>query len=163
MAHALNWFLIFNYIGQTPEFDIRNMSKIQFFQEEDHQNIKYSKTKTRNICAQIFKDHQKDVDWINIIFCNDEYLLAINQAHLNHDYYTDIITFDYNPERVTSDIFISTDRVTENAIKVGVLPVVELYRVMFHGCIHLCGFGDKTEAEKKIMREKEDYYLSLIL
>ena len=101
---------------------------------------------------------------INYIFCSDDYLLTINQEHLNHDYYTDIITFDLSEKEnnIESDIFISIDRVKENAKNNHVKFHIELYRVLIHGVLHLLGFNDKNEEEKLIMREKEDACLSLL-
>ena len=99
---------------------------------------------------------------ISIIFTSDDYLLKINQDHLNHDYYTDIITFDYVENQVVSgDLFISLDRVNDNADSLNVSSEHELNRVMVHGVLHLCGYGDKTKEEKLLMRKKEDFYLSL--
>lgn len=97
---------------------------------------------------------------ISVIFCSDKYLLEINKEYLNHDYYTDIVTFNYVKDSIISgDLFISIDRVRENAETFSSKFVVELYRVVFHGVLHLIGYKDKTEAEQKQMRNKEDYYL----
>lgn len=99
---------------------------------------------------------------INIIFCSDTYLLDINLKYLGHDYFTDIITFDYCEEDVLSgDLFISIDSVRENALTYKVDFLDELYRVMVHGILHLIGYKDKSEEEQAQMRAKEDYYLSL--
>ena len=97
---------------------------------------------------------------ISIIFCSDEHLLKINQEHLDHDYYTDIITFQYRDEPVSGDLFISIDRVIENARDFGVDFKDELHRVMVHGVLHLCGYKDKSDHDEKLMREKEDFYLA---
>lgn len=98
---------------------------------------------------------------INIIFCSDPYILDINIKFLNHSYYTDIITFDYCEDNVISgDLFISIDTVRDNASYYGSDFSEELYRVMVHGILHLVGFNDHTPEEQKIMREKENYYLS---
>ena len=100
---------------------------------------------------------------LSIIFCCDEYLLDINKKHLNHDFYTDIITFNYNVEKkLNGDLFVSVDRVKDNAILFNENFNVELFRVIIHGVLHLCGFNDKTIDEQKEMRSKENYYLSLI-
>jgi len=100
---------------------------------------------------------------IAVIFCSDSYLLSINKQHLNHDYYTDIITFSYVEEGVISgDLFISIDRVSENARKEQVSKTNELSRVIIHGLLHLCGYNDKEDDEIKVMREKEKEYLSMI-
>ena len=100
---------------------------------------------------------------LSIIFCCDEYLLDINKKHLNHDFYTDIITFNYNVEKkLNGDLFVSVDRVKDNAILFNENFNVELFRVIIHGVLHLCGFNDKTIDEQKEMRSKENYYLSLM-
>lgn len=100
---------------------------------------------------------------LNVIFCSDEHLKEINIKYLNHDYYTDIITFDYSEKSlINGDLFISADRIKENSSINKVKFIVELYRVIIHGVLHLCGFNDKTSAEKKKIREKEDHLLSLI-
>lgn len=99
---------------------------------------------------------------VNIIFCSDNYLLDVNVKYLHHDYFTDIITFDYCEGNVLSgDLFISIDSVRENASFFGVEFSDELNRVMVHGILHLIGYDDHTEEEQKVMRSKEDYYLSL--
>ncbi len=97
---------------------------------------------------------------ISIIFCSDDYLLEINKTHLNHNYYTDIITFNYNEDRqIEGDLFISIDRVKENALENGVEFMNELQRVMIHGVLHLCGQNDKTEEEQAEMTRKENLML----
>ncbi|WP_462253856.1 rRNA maturation RNase YbeY [Ekhidna sp.] len=114
--------------------------------------------------SEVIEKHQFKLLELNYIFCSDDYLLEINRQHLNHDYYTDIITFDNSEEEleIESDIFISVDRVKDNAEKRSLRMEIELHRVMIHGVLHLLGFGDKTESEKKLMREKEDTCLSLL-
>jgi rRNA maturation RNase YbeY len=98
---------------------------------------------------------------ITLIFCTDEELLAINKEHLAHDYYTDIITFNYNTDSLISgDLFISVDRVTDNAMQLGVSLEEELHRVCFHGVLHLLGYNDKTPNEIGAMRQKENFYLN---
>jgi probable rRNA maturation factor len=118
----------------------------------------------------IFKKHIKDLILkeskttgdLNFIYCSDYYLLNINKTHLNHDYYTDIITFDFSVQPVLSgDLFISIDRIKENAIINKVNFINEFYRVNFHGVLHLCGYMDKTNSEKRTMTKKENYYLNL--
>ena len=100
---------------------------------------------------------------LSIIFCSDEFLLEINKKHLNHDYYTDIVTFNYNvKKKLNGDLFISVDRVKDNASIFNENFNVELFRVIIHGVLHLCGFNDKTTNEQKEMRQKENHYLSLI-
>ena len=98
---------------------------------------------------------------ITLIFCTDEELLAINKEHLAHDYYTDIITFNYNNDSILSgDLFISVDRITDNAQHLGVSMEEELHRVCYHGVLHLVGYNDKTDDEIAVMRAKENFYLN---
>lgn len=124
----------------------------------------------------VFKGRQRNNRWlklaaeseirrlgdINIIFCSDNYILDINQRFLSHDYFTDIITFDYcERDFLNGDLFISVDSVRENAIEYKQDFETELARVMVHGILHLVGYNDHTKVEQKEMRSKEDYYLSL--
>ncbi|MCT4180332.1 rRNA maturation RNase YbeY [Elizabethkingia anophelis] len=107
----------------------------------------------------ILEEGKKPGD-INYILCDDEYLLEINRQYLNHDYYTDIITFDYCKGKIISgDIFLSLQRVLDNASMLETKQEEELNRVLAHGILHLCGYKDKTEEEQKTMRSKEDYYI----
>ena len=99
---------------------------------------------------------------LHYIFCTDEYLLKINQRFLKHDYYTDIITFDLSEtNKIYGEVYISVDRLKENAAKYNTSSSDELHRLLFHGAIHLCGYKDKTVKEKRVMTEKEDVYLKL--
>jgi len=98
---------------------------------------------------------------INVIFCSDDHLLDINQTYLDHDYYTDIVTFDYSAESILSgDLFISIDRVVENSAHFNESFLTELRRVCVHGVLHLCGFKDKSDEEARVMRSKERLYLN---
>lgn len=100
------------------------------------------------------------IDSLTYIFCSDEYLLDINMKYLGHDYYTDIITFPYKEgQHLESDMYISIDRVKENAEEYNELFDTELRRVMVHGLLHLIGYGDKTDGEIQTMRQKEEEYL----
>jgi rRNA maturation RNase YbeY len=100
---------------------------------------------------------------INIIFCSDNHLLEMNRTHLEHDYYTDIITFDFTYNNVISgDLYVSIDRIKDNAIKNSVTLENETYRVIIHGVMHLCGYKDKTKKDIEMMREKEAACLSKI-
>ena len=104
----------------------------------------------------------KRIGDISIIFCSDPYILDINIRYLHHDYFTDIITFDYTEgDRLSGDLFISLDTVRANAAEYGSDFETELNRVMVHGVLHLIGYDDHSSADKKLMREKEDYYRSL--
>ena len=99
---------------------------------------------------------------INVIFCSDNYILDVNMKYLQHDYFTDIITFDYCEGKVLSgDLFISVDSVRENSIEFGTNFEEELHRVIVHGLLHLIGYDDHTEEDKKVMRQKENYYLQM--
>ena len=101
---------------------------------------------------------------LSFVFSNDEYILTINQKFLKHDYYTDIITFDYNEHNcVSGDIIISVDRVHENALIHNVSFINELHRVIIHGVLHLLGFSDKSIKEKIKMRQLEDHYLEQLI
>ena len=123
-----------------------------------------------------FRDRRKTNEWlklaaeseirrignISIIFCSDNYVLDINQKYLRHDYFTDIITFDYcEGDRLSGDLFISVDSVRENSVEFGTEFKDELNRVIIHGLLHLVGYDDHTEKDIKLMRSKENYYLSL--
>ena len=104
----------------------------------------------------------KRVGDISIIFCSDNYILDVNVKYLQHDYFTDIITFDYcEGQKLSGDLFISIDSVRENARYYGSEFEDELNRVIVHGLLHLIGYDDHTEEDQKIMRSKEDYYLEL--
>lgn len=103
-----------------------------------------------------------EIGQLDYVFCNDDYLLKLNQEYLNHDEYTDIITFNYNEgNTINGDIFISVPRVSENASLYGVDIKDELLRVMAHGALHLVGYGDKTEEEIVVMRAKENKMIEL--
>jgi len=108
----------------------------------------------------------KSENWIlasvSYIFCSDAYLYKMNVEHLQHDTYTDVITFQYNEEFVEGDIFISVERTNDNAKSFGVTSSQELHRVMVHGLLHLMGYKDKAPADKKLMTEKENEYLELL-
>ncbi len=138
------------------------VSKIEIFYE-DIKALKLRKNHVKKyIKYLIIKEKQQNGD-ISLILCSDKYLLDINNKYLNHNYFTDIITFNYVEDSVISgDLFISIDRVKKNAKEYNVSWMEELYRVIFHGLLHLIGYNDKTGDEKKIMREKEDLYLDAV-
>ena len=113
---------------------------------------------------RLCRDEDKELIQLSYIFCSDEYLLGINKEYLDHDYFTDIITFPYKQgKEIESDIFISVDRVKENAAQFEVSFEAELLRVMAHGLLHLMGYGDKTEEEQKEMRMKENQAVDVYL
>lgn len=120
------------------------------------------KTKIKQWIKTITEKEKHKLGDINYVFCTDDELLEINQKHLNHNTYTDIITFDYTESKtINSDIFISIDRITENAKKFEVTFEDELHRVMIHGVLHLCGYKDKTKADADLMRKKENQALKV--
>ena len=133
-----------NFFEEDISFKLKNKSGLK-------QWIKDTAT------AEGFKTGQ-----LNYIFCSDSYLIEINRQYLNHDTYTDIVTFDNSEKEgvVNGDIFISVERVTENAAKFNAAFADELHRVIIHGVLHLLGYKDKSPADKKIMTLKEDYYLN---
>ncbi len=130
------------------------------------ENVKLPVIKKRKISGWIKNvalSYGKSTGEITYIFCNDEKILEINQQYLNHDYYTDIITFDYSEEGIISgDIFISLDTVRSNSQKYITDYQEELFRIIIHGILHLCGLTDGSETEKKIMRQAEDCALELL-
>jgi len=116
-----------------------------------------NETQYSNWISSVIKSENKDEGEINYIFCDDEYLLQINQQYLDHDYYTDIISFDYTiGNEINGDIFISIERVNDNAAEFNVSFLEEILRVLSHGVLHFCGYKDKTEEEEALMRNKED-------
>ena len=135
------------------------MSKVELFYE-DTQTLKLPKSLLKKYISLLINSEFKKVGEISIILCSDKYLLEINIEYLKHNYYTDIITFNYvEGNLISGDLFISIDRVKENSIVFKTDLIKELYRVIFHGILHLIGYNDKTEEEKRIMKTKEDLYL----
>lgn len=134
-------------------------SKVCFFFEEKVFSLQ-SRAELKAFIEILFKKEKKKLGSINYIFCSDKRLLEINQQFLRHDYYTDIITFDLSETDFTqAEIYISIDRVKDNAKTEGVSFKSELHRVIFHGALHLCGYKDKSRREALQMREKESFYL----
>lgn len=120
------------------------------------------KIKLKQFIKYIFALEGKELNTLDFIFCGDDHLLSMNRQFLQHDYFTDILTFDLsndNTKAISGEIYISTDRVKENAAIHNDTYISELKRVVFHGVLHLCGYLDKTEKEKLLMTEKENYYL----
>lgn len=132
-----------------------------YHHKEDVSFSPKNKLSLRKWITNAINNEGKKCGEISYIYCSDNYILELNKSSLNHDYYTDIITFDYVEEEIISgDLFISVDRVEDNAKTQGVSFEDELHRVMIHGVLHLCGYGDKSDQEEKQMRNKEDYYLN---
>jgi probable rRNA maturation factor len=139
------------------------MTKINF-RSGDRSFVFPNKTHLKSFIASIFKKEKKELGSINYIFCSDDMLLKINQDFLQHNYYTDIITFGLNEpgEPIEAEIYVSIDRVKDNANQQSVSYQNEMQRVLFHGALHLCGYKDKKKSEIIVMRQKEDQYLHLI-
>ncbi|MBL4652028.1 MAG: rRNA maturation RNase YbeY [Flavobacteriales bacterium] len=134
---------------------------IRFHCEDISYNLP-NKIATRNWLLQLIKNEGFKSNDINFIFTSDEYLLEVNKKYLKHDYYTDVITFDYSENGlIGGDIFLSLDRIKENAKTLKINKLNEINRVLAHGTLHLCGYRDKTKQDKEQMTAKEDYYLSL--
>jgi len=134
---------------------------VSFHSEQINFSIS-DETAVANWLQDVCVSEGKNLSEVSYIFCSDEYLLEMNRQYLNHDYYTDVITFDYcEADDVSADVFISVDRVSENAQNIGVSATDELHRVMVHGLLHLLGYHDKESADKEQMTAKEDFYLSL--
>jgi len=140
------------------------MPSIRFFNEGLRFSVPHPR-KTTSWIKDAIKREKRTLDELNFIFCSDEYLRSINLDYLKHDFYTDIITFDNSEEklRIAGDIFISIDRVKENAVELAIPFETELHRVIIHGVLHLVGYSDKSRNKKTLMRKKEDAYLSLRL
>ena len=132
------------------------------FNFEEVDEFSFQRRNIKNWIKSAAVNENKKVGEIQYIFCSDVYLLKINKKFLDHDYYTDIVTFDYDEKNIISgDIYISIDRVKENAKIFEVDFNNELLRVIIHGILHLIGYNDKSDIEKNIMRNKENYYLSI--
>jgi probable rRNA maturation factor len=133
---------------------------VQFFFLHDKHILK-DRTTLKTFLPTVFRQHKKQFSNLTYIFCSDDYLLAINKAQLQHDFYTDIITFDLSesPQNIIGEIYISTDRVRDNAATLGVSIKEELHRVIFHGALHLCGYKDKSARHQKAMRAAENQLL----
>ena len=122
-----------------------------------------NRVRLKKFIESIFKKEKKKIQSLNYVFCTDEELLEINRQYLNHDYYTDIVSFELSKkdEPAEGDIYISIDRIRDNALSLGEPLYKEVHRVIFHGALHLCGYKDKTRSQSLEMRNKEEEYLSL--
>ena len=138
------------------------MSNINFFLEDTNFKIRKKKLIRKWIISTI-ENELKALDNLNLIITSDKYLHQLNVEHLNHDTLTDIITFEYSEvdQPISSDIFISIDRVRENAQEYNQRLLDEFHRIIIHGTLHLLGYKDKNKSDKEEMTKKEDYYLSL--
>ena len=141
---------------------LSQIHSVHFYFEKVDFTLK-ERGKLKSFINSLIVKEKKNLNNLNYIFCNDKALLEINRKYLDHNFYTDVITFDLSSSRkeILADIYISVDRIKENAKSLKLSLKEELHRVMFHGLLHLCGYNDKTEAQKKLMRKKEDFYLNL--
>ena len=129
---------------------------------EDTDFVFKGKVKNSKWLRLVAESEIRRIGDLNIIFCSDNYILDINQKYLQHDYFTDIITFDYcEGDKLSGDLFISVDSVRENSLEYSTEFPDELNRVIVHGLLHLIGYDDHTDEDIKMMRKKENYYLSL--
>jgi probable rRNA maturation factor len=119
-----------------------------------------SKKELKQAVKDLVFNEGKSLKDLSLVFTDDEYLLEVNKQYLNHDYFTDVITFDYSElPSVSGDVMISLDRVKDNAHSMELSYELEFYRVVFHGVLHLCGYKDKKKDDVSLMREKEDFYI----
>ncbi len=147
-----------------PKFEIMpssSKSNIYFFFDGVKVPLK-NRTQLKRFIESIFKSEKRRLGVLNYVFCSDTKLKKINRQYLKHDYYTDIITFDLSetPGLINGEIYISVDRVKANSRDLNEYFTKELFRVIFHGVLHLCGYGDKSPPQIKKMRLKEEYYLN---
>ena len=138
------------------------MASVSFYSADVPIPVKQRKM-IRKLIVELFAKEQTPFESLSFIFCSDEYLLQLNKKYLNHDYYTDVITFDLpNPsDQVVGEVYLSSERIKENAKAHDEAYQKELLRVMIHGALHLCGYKDKTRIAEKRMRLKEESYLHL--
>ncbi len=133
-------------------------SNIEFYSEEIDFQLA-DENKIRAWIENVAHEESNEIGYVSFVFCSDDYLHKMNVEYLKHDTLTDIITFPYKKNPMEGDIFISIDRVTDNAKDFNQTFEQELYRVIIHGILHLCGYGDKTDVQEKKMRVLEDKYL----
>ena len=138
------------------------MSSIQFNSVNQTFNLQ-ERRRLKSFIPSIFTHYNLELETLSYIFCSDDYLLSINNQFLQHDYYTDIITFDLSVQKpfIIGEIYISIDRIKDNAKSLNLSFKQELHRVIFHGALHLCGHKDKRKADKETMTRAEDHYLQL--
>jgi len=136
-------------------------TKVYFFSHDIPARLKNT-TDLKHFIESIFKKERQSLDSINYIFCSDRAILEINKKYLNHDFYTDVITFDLsqNSKTISAEVYISLERVRDNAKQLGLSLKSEFHRVLFHAALHLCGYNDKKTKDKEIMRKRENELLA---
>lgn len=138
------------------------MQKVQFYFLDRNPALK-QRTRLKLFIERLFTLEKKKLGNLSYIFCSDDHLLGINKDFLKHDFYTDVITFDLSSSKTETEgeIYLSVDRIKDNARQLGVSFSEELHRVIFHGALHLCGYKDKNKNDSTLMRIKEDKYLRM--
>jgi probable rRNA maturation factor len=138
------------------------MQKVQFYFLDRNPALK-QRTRLKLFIERLFTLEKKKLGNLSYIFCSDDHLLGINKDFLKHDFYTDVITFDLSSSKTETEgeIYLSVDRIKDNAKQLGVSFSEELHRVIFHGALHLCGYKDKNKNDSTLMRIKEDKYLRM--
>ena len=136
-------------------------TKVHFFSHDIPTSLKNT-ANLKHFIEFIFKTEMQSLDSINYIFCSDKAVLEINKKYLNHDFYTDVITFDLSMDKktISAEVYISIERIRDNAKQLGLSIKSELHRVLFHAALHLCGYNDKRIKDKEIMRKMEDQLLT---
>ena len=139
-------------------------TKVHFFSHDIPTRLK-NRTTLKHFIESIFKKELKNLDSINYIFCSDKAVLEINKKYLNHDFYTDVITFDLSQDNkaISAEVYISIERIRDNAKQLGSSIKSELHRVLFHAALHLCGYNDKRIKDKEKKKKKEDQLLTKYL
>ena len=140
--------------------DNQKRTKVHFFSADIRSSLKNTYD-LKLFIESIFRKEKRGLSSINYIFCSDKAILEINKKYLNHDFYTDVITFNLSPSNkpITAEVYISVERVRDNAKKLRVSIKLELHRVLFHAALHLCGYNDKKKKDVEIMRKAEDMLL----
>lgn len=136
-------------------------TKIHFFSHDIRLPLKNT-ANLKHFIESIFKDERQNLESVNYVFCSDKAILEMNRRYLEHDFYTDVITFDLsqNNKATLGEVYISIERVRDNARQLGLSLKSELHRVLFHAALHLCGYNDKKKKDKEIMRKKEEELLN---
>ena len=140
---------------------IAKKTKVHFFSHDIPTRLKNT-ANLKHFIEFIFKKELQNLGSINYIFCSDRAILEINTKYLNHDFYTDVITFDLSQDNkaISAEVYISIERIRDNAKQLGLSIKSELHRVLFHAALHLCGYNDKKKKDKEIMRKKESELLA---
>ena len=132
-------------------------TKVHFFSHDIPTRLE-NKTNLKHFIESIFEKEMQSLDFINYIFCSDMVILEINKKYLNHNFYTDVITFDLSEHNkaISAEVYVSIERIRDNAEQLGLSIKSELHRVLFHAALHLCGYKDKKKKDKEIMRKREN-------